>query len=276
MLGFIFLSAADHWAAVLLVLSLAYLVKNRFNRGLSRYPGPFLASLTDWWRFLNVLGRRPDVTQNKLHKQYGDIVRLGPNVLSFADPAALKAIYGLNKGFTKVRTMLREALIAHTNLMQSDFYPVQQALAKGTPLPSLFSTTDEQYHARLRRSVNSAFSMSALIQYEPFVDETTTKFLDQTEAVFASKNATCDFAQWLQWYAFDVVGQITYSKRHGFVDRAEDVDGMVSYLGKLFSYVAPVRYSHATSEPRFSQAVDRPNTCLRSISSQEPNPSRPG
>ena len=92
----------------------------------------------------------------------------------------------------------------------------------------------------MRRSVNSAFSMTALVQYEPFVDETTEKFLDQTEAFFSSKNAICNFAQWLQYYAFDVVGEITYSKRHGFVDRGEDVDGMVAYLGKLFSYVAPV------------------------------------
>ena len=120
---------------------------------------------------------------------------------------------------------------------------MQQAMSKGERLPSLFSTTDEQYHAQLRRSVNSAFSMSALIQYEPLVDETTTRFLDQTQALFASKNIVCDFAKWLQFYAFDVIGSITYSKRHGFVDRGEDVDGMVQYLGKLFSYVGPVKIS---------------------------------
>ena len=91
--------------------------------------------------------------------------------------------------------------------------------------------------------MNSTFSMSALVQYEPFVDETTERFLDQTQALFASKNAICDFAEWLQFYAFDVIGNITYSKRHGFVDRGEDVDGMVRYLGKLFSYVAPVRHT---------------------------------
>ena len=82
--------------------------------------------------------------------------------------------------------------------------------------------------------------MSALVQYEPFVDDTTAKFLDQTDALYSSKNAVCNFAEWLQFYAFDVIGQITYSKRHGFVDRAEDIDGMVNYLGKIFSYVAPV------------------------------------
>lgn len=125
---------------------------------------------------------------------------------------------------------------------KSEFYPVQQAMSKGERLPSLFSTTDEKYHADLRKCVNGAFSMTSLVQYEPSVNSATEKFLDQTEALFVSKNAICDFAEWLQYLAFDVIGEITYSKRHGFVDRGEDVDGMVDYLGRLFSYVAPVRW----------------------------------
>jgi hypothetical protein len=85
--------------------------------------------------------------------------------------------------------------------------------------------------------------MSALVQYEPSVDVILEQFLDQTNSLFASKNATCDFAEWLQFYAFDVIGQITYSKSHGFVEKGEDVEGMVGYLGWLFSYVAPVSLS---------------------------------
>lgn len=91
-----------NWPAVLVVAFSAYLAGNRFNHGLNKYPGPFLASLTDWWRFWDVYKRRPEVTHIKLHEKHGDVVRLGPNALSFADPKALKAIYGLNKGFIKV------------------------------------------------------------------------------------------------------------------------------------------------------------------------------
>jgi hypothetical protein len=94
------------WPAVLIVAFSAYLVSNRFNRGLNKYPGPFLASLTDWWRFWDVYKRRPEVTHINLHAKHGDVVRLGPNTLSFADPKALKTIYGLNKGFTKVLPIL--------------------------------------------------------------------------------------------------------------------------------------------------------------------------
>ena len=78
------------------------------------------------------------------------------------------------------------------------------------------------------------------MQYEPFVNECVKVFLDQTDKLYAAPGKVCDFAEWLQYFAFDVIGQITYSRRHGFIDRAEDVDGMIGYLGKLFSYVAPV------------------------------------
>ena len=96
----------EHWLITLIVVSIIYLFMNHFHHGLQKYPGPFLASLTDWWRFLNVLGRRSQIMHIRLHRQHGDIVRLGPNVLSFAKPKAMKAIYGLNKGFTKVGLQL--------------------------------------------------------------------------------------------------------------------------------------------------------------------------
>ena len=72
------------------------------------------------------------------------------------------------------------------------------------------------------------------------VDEVLELFLDRTEALYARTGIVCNFARWLQFYAFDVIGQITYSKRHGFIDEARDIDGIVEKLGDIFSYVAPV------------------------------------
>lgn len=93
---------ARHWLPLSFLASLLWLVRNRYRNGLNTYPGPCLASLTDWWRLFDVYGRRPEITHRALHRKYGDVVRLGPNTLSFSDPKALKTIYGLNKGFTKV------------------------------------------------------------------------------------------------------------------------------------------------------------------------------
>ncbi|KAI0112420.1 cytochrome P450 [Nemania sp. FL0031] len=214
---------AHYWALGAAIVTGAWLIRNRYYNGLNEFPGPFMASLTDLWRLWDVWGRQSEVTHRKLHAQYGDVVRLGPRTLSFADPKALKTIYGLNKGFIK-----------------SDFYIVQQGVSKGGGLATLFSTTDNTFHAQLRRCVNSAFSMSALVQYEPFVNNTIKLFFDQTERLYVNKAEGCDFVRWLQFYAFDVIGEVTYSKRHGFLEKNEDVDGIVSYLGNLFLYVAPI------------------------------------
>lgn len=135
------------------------------------------------------------------------------------------------------------------------------ATSRGERLPSLFSTRDETFHANLRRSVNHAFSMTAMVQYEPMVNETTEIFLDQTEKLFTSdrgdnynrrnnsnspedpdvdQTAVCNFARWLQFFAFDVIGSITYSKRHGFIEKNEDIDGIISQLARIFDYSGPV------------------------------------
>lgn len=194
----------NNWPIALFFALVGFLLSNYFNHGLNKYPGPLLARFTNWWRFFDVYGRRPDITQLKLHRQYGDVVRLGPNMLSFSNPRALKTIYGLNKGFVKVIWYLCQVKSMLMESLQSGFYPVQMGVSKGKRLPSLFSTTDESYHANLRRSVNNAFAMSQLVQYEPGVTECVEVFLDQTEKLFAKTGKVCDFAEWLQYFAFDV------------------------------------------------------------------------
>lgn len=129
---------------------------------------------------------------------------------------------------------------SQTDTPQSEFYVVQQSVVKGHSLASLFSTTDNDFHMQFRRCVNAAFAMSALVQYEPFVDNTTRLFLKQTERLYIDAPQKCDFTRWLQFYAFDVIGEITYSKRHGFIEHNTDVEGIVAYLTKLFLYVAPI------------------------------------
>lgn len=80
---------------------LVRLVRNRYGCGLNKIPGPVLASFSDVWRFVNVWGRRPDVTHIQLHERYGDVVRIGPNTVSISDPKAVQIVYRLNSGLTK-------------------------------------------------------------------------------------------------------------------------------------------------------------------------------
>ena len=91
-----------YWPILLVGSLLAHILSNKFYKGLNKYPGHWAAAYTNWWRFFDVLDRNAEKTHIELHRKHGDVVRLGPNVLSFADPKAIKIIYGLNKGMTKV------------------------------------------------------------------------------------------------------------------------------------------------------------------------------
>ncbi|CAG8976834.1 hypothetical protein HYALB_00009099 [Hymenoscyphus albidus] len=81
------------------VLSLA--VYRRLLHPLAAYPGPFLASISNVWKFYHYMKGNLHVVEQHLHHQYGPILRTGPNTLSFSDPAAFESIYGFNHGFEK-------------------------------------------------------------------------------------------------------------------------------------------------------------------------------
>ena len=91
--------------------------------------------------------------------------------------------------------------------------------------------------------MNNAFALSTLVQYEPFVDTTVRLFLEQINERFANKerpDGVIDFPTWLQYYAFDVIGELTYSSKHGFLEKGEDIDGIIAYLDKYMAYLVQV------------------------------------
>lgn len=87
----------------LLCLALvSHLAWNYFTAGAVSVPGPFLAKLTNVWRFFDVAKGRTEKTLYALHNRYGDYVRLGPNVVSVRNLDAVKTIYGIKGGYRKV------------------------------------------------------------------------------------------------------------------------------------------------------------------------------
>ncbi|KAL1863957.1 hypothetical protein VTK73DRAFT_6277 [Phialemonium thermophilum] len=213
------------WAVFVLILSagfLANLFLNRYKPGLRSIPGPFLASFTNLWRLIDVARGRHQDTLINLHRKYkSKLVRIGPNAVSVADPDAVRIIYGLKTGFSK-----------------TDFYKVQQNLSEGRPLENLFNTLRDDFHAAIRRPVANAYSLTSLLRYEPFVDTTSQFFLQRLDDLYASTGRVCDLGTWLQYYAFDVIGEMTFSKRLGFLETANDVGGIIADLEWRLTYFA--------------------------------------
>ena len=79
--------------------------------------------------------------------------------------------------------------------------------------------------------------MTSLVTYEPYVDECISLFR-QRLVELAQAGAPVDMGHWMQCYAFDVIGMMTYSKRLGFLDHGEDVGGVIHALEGFLLYAS--------------------------------------
>lgn len=96
--------------------------------------------------------------------------------------------------------------------------------------------TDESEHAKTKRLIAHAYSLSTLVEFEPLVDSTTEVFLQELDRRYAQTGQVCDFGKWLQYFAFDVIGELTFSKRLGFLETGEDVSNIIRAIGANFDY----------------------------------------
>ncbi|KAE8420434.1 pisatin demethylase [Aspergillus pseudocaelatus] len=191
-----------------------------FRSDLRSIPGPVLAKFTDLYRLLLVRTGSAHEHRLRLHKIYGPFVRLGPNNVSVGSPTAIPILYNTRTRYPK-----------------SAFYPVMGNVAHGKVVPTIFSTQDESIHETMKRPVAQVYAMTNLETYEPLVDSTESLFLSKLER-FAEEERTLDLGTWLHWFATDVIMEITFGKRLGFLEREEDVDGILETIEKRFWYVA--------------------------------------
>ena len=49
------------------------------------------------------------------------------------------------------------------------------------------------------------------------------------------KKKEMDFSLWLQWYAFDVIGELTFARRFGFIDQGKDIDDTLKNIDDSFA-----------------------------------------
>ena len=85
--------------------------------------------------------------------------------------------------------------------------------------------------------------MSTLVHFELLVNQTITALMEALKKRFTDKageSGVCDFREWLHFFAFDVVGELTWSKRLGFVEQGVDSEGIIQKAEDVFSYFAVV------------------------------------
>ncbi|KAF5637703.1 benzoate 4-monooxygenase [Fusarium sp. NRRL 52700] len=170
-------------------LVLGYVVYYRYLHPLAKYPGPPLASVTNLWKTYHLWNLHLPHTLARLHEQYGDVVRVGPNDLSFRNPDAVNTIYKAGR-----------------QLQKTGFYD-----GFTTFNPNLFGTQDEEIHAIRRRQMAHAFSMQSIKEMEYFIDTHIMKLRRNLDH-FCDSNQDFDLKDLIAFYVFDVLGELAFSR----------------------------------------------------------------
>ncbi|KAL4893245.1 cytochrome P450 [Aspergillus ambiguus] len=165
---------------------------------LSRYPGPFWASVSRIWTVVHVLIGNAEAAQKVLHARYGPVVRIAPNELIINDP--------------------------------HDFY--LSFRAPFSRYPDHFTSTDEKIHAKRRRNVSHVYTMTSILQSEKYLNECTAVFLEQLGKIAENKD-TFDLHEWVRMYAYDVIGEHYFSKMFGFLKSGNDHLGFMGSTDTL-------------------------------------------
>ena len=207
-------------SVALVVLLLLDYLRVAFKPGVRSIPGPVFARFTKLYRVVNIArGDCPDFYL-RLHDKYGPIVRTGPNTVSLADPDAVPVIYGINH-----------------NYLKTGFYDTMTPFYNDTLMPSMFTARDPAYHTSLKRPVSQKFSMTSIKAMEPLAEECTSIFID---AMRDLEGQAIDLGVWLQWYAFDVIGAITFQRRFGFLEERRDIGDMINDIETVLQYAAVI------------------------------------
>lgn len=90
------------WA---IILPVSYMIYTRYLTGLSHIPGPFIASISNFWKIRAAWRETMPQENIALHRKYGPLVRIGPNMISVDDPSAISTIYGFKPIWRKVRNL---------------------------------------------------------------------------------------------------------------------------------------------------------------------------
>ncbi|KAM6529355.1 hypothetical protein FALCPG4_007491 [Fusarium falciforme] len=81
--------------------------------------------------------------------------------------------------------------------------------------------------------------MSTMITYEKAVDD-MTEVLAKKLRVFANEGRPFHFPRFMQYYAFDVIGQITFGQSFGMMQKECDPTGMLEGVHRVLDYLARI------------------------------------
>lgn len=175
------------------------IIFNLYLHPLCTYPGPFLATVSRIPYATAYVQGRLHIYVRDLHNQYGDVVRIAPDELSYTEEHAWKDIYSHSRNFPK----------------DMRFYNSSKKKAASVVI------APDEIHQRQKRAILRAFSDSALKNHErllqPFVDMLIKRL---QETIRLNKHSPIDLTEWYNYVMFDFMALELFGESLGCLEDA--------------------------------------------------------
>ncbi|KAL4810615.1 benzoate 4-monooxygenase cytochrome P450 [Aspergillus unguis] len=184
-----------------LALVLVYALRVCYNlllHPLARYPGPKLRGATRLPWFYGLITGQQHIILKQLHDEYGSVVRIAPNKLSYTSANAWRDIYGHKKAGEPEMPKDKQWYVPDPNAQQIIF-------------------SDRERHSHFRRLLSHGFSDRALRGQEPLLRKYTDLLIANLSK--ASKSGQpVNVVQWYNSITFDIIGDLTFGEPFGCLE----------------------------------------------------------
>ncbi|KKY32903.1 putative cytochrome p450 monooxygenase [Diaporthe ampelina] len=155
-------------------------------RRLRHFPGPPLASISNFWSFFTVAGGQCHVKIAREQKKYGKAMRIGPNAIMVYDPETLWHINSARSLYSR-----------------SGWYESQRFHPEGE---SVFSEVSTVLHDKRKAKLVSGFAGKGSVNLEADVDSQIAALVKyiRTKALYGQADRLA-FSKVLRWFQLDLI-----------------------------------------------------------------------
>ncbi|KAI4156798.1 MAG: hypothetical protein L6R39_001020 [Caloplaca ligustica] len=182
--------------------------------------------------------------EREIHEKYGEVVRLAPDEISFANEQAWTDIYTARRG--------------HKRAQRDKAYYI----APNNQADNIITTNDAKFHLRARTLLSSSFTEDALRAQHTLISGHADTLVSQIRKLVGqsstAEGALINMTDWLNFFTMDVIGDLAFGEAFGCLKNGEYhswVRTLFSYL-KGMSLAAAPRY-YPTTEFLFEKLIPK-------------------
>jgi cytochrome P450 len=180
---------------------------------LAAYPGPKLAVLSNWYEFYYDVILQGQFTSKiqKLHKQYGPIIRITPTELHIDDPDYYEHLYSRTNRLDKY-----------------SYFSGRFGYASDS-----FSTTNHDLHRLRRKAMSPMFSVKKIEEFQPVIRDKVEKFC-QKVALYQDGQVLPLSRAWMA-LTTDVITEYAFARSYDQLDSPNFQDTLHEALLAIYT-----------------------------------------